>query len=274
MTALTRPILRYHGGKWRLAPWIIGHFPQHKIYVEPFGGAASVLLRKRRAYAEVYNDLDGEIVNLFRVLRDPEQAHKLTKMVELTPYARVEFENSYIKSDNPIEQARRTLFRFAAGHSTSSQRRYATGFRSNVTRSNSTPAHNWSTLPGVFSSVTNRLRGVVIECMPALDVIATYDNREALFYCDPPYVNETRNARSAGDVYAFEMTDDDHRDLAAVLHGVAGHVVISGYACELYDRELYADWHRVERQALADSRRRRVEVLWIKPGSAVQRRLL
>jgi DNA adenine methylase len=90
-----RPVLRAHGGKWRIAPWILGHLPAHRIYVEPYGGGASVLLRKERSYAEIYNDLDGEIVNFFRVLRDPEQAGRLLELLELTPFAREEFELSY-----------------------------------------------------------------------------------------------------------------------------------------------------------------------------------
>lgn len=88
----TRPVLRYMGGKWRLAPWILRHLPPHRTYVEPFGGAASVLLRKPRAYAEIYNDLDGEIVSLFRVLRDPEAAAELVRRIALTPFAREEFD--------------------------------------------------------------------------------------------------------------------------------------------------------------------------------------
>src|SRR3954470_24963100 len=92
MTALIRPALRYHGGKWKIAPWIISHFPPHRIYVEPFGGAASVLLRKHRAYAEVYNDLDDWAVNLFRLLGDEQSAERLRRLLELTPFARTEFE--------------------------------------------------------------------------------------------------------------------------------------------------------------------------------------
>lgn len=108
-----RPVLRYHGGKWRLAPWICAHFPAHRLYVEPFGGAASVLLRKPRSYGEIYNDLDGEIVNVFRVLRD--NGHALRAALELTPFAREEFAESYMPHSDPIEQARRTIVRSFQG---------------------------------------------------------------------------------------------------------------------------------------------------------------
>lgn len=106
----TRPILRYHGGKWLLAPWIISHFPEHRVYVEPFGGAASVLLQKGRSYAEVYNDLDGEVVNLFRVVRD--HGHELLQKLHLTPFSRVDFMDSYKRSTDPIDQAWRVTWRW------------------------------------------------------------------------------------------------------------------------------------------------------------------
>lgn len=270
---VTRPVLRYHGGKWKLAAWITDHLPLHRVYVEPYGGAASILLRKARSYSEVYNDLDGEVVNLFRVLRSPADARELLRQVRLTPYARAEFELSYLATDDPIEQARRTLFRAAAGYASGAQKRYGTGFRSNVTRPNTTPAADWRTLPAALEAVVERLRGVVIEHRPALDVIRQYDTPETLFYCDPPYPFATRNARNAGATYRHEMTDDDHRALAAVLRRVRGKVVLSGYACALYDDELYPDWHRVARRAHADGARDRVEVLWISPGAVQQRTL-
>jgi DNA adenine methylase len=95
MRALTRPALRWHGGKWRLAPWILSHFPAHRCYVEPYGGGASVLLRKAPSDAEVYNDLDGDVVTLFRVLRDAAQSDRLVRLLRLTPFARAEFEGAY-----------------------------------------------------------------------------------------------------------------------------------------------------------------------------------
>ena len=259
----TRPLLRYHGGKWRLAPWIISHFPAHRTYTESFGGAGSVLLRKERAYAEVYNDLDGEVVNLFRVLRNPAEARELIRQVRLTPYARAEFDASYILADDPIEQARRMLFRSAAGFSsTGASGKWRTGFRGNVTRSGTTPAHDWQILPNALQLIVERLQGVVIECAPAIDVICTYDGPTALHYVDPPYVASTRYLRWAGEAYKHEMTDEQHRELAAVLHSVKGAVVLSGYACPLYD-ELYGDWLSVTKFTHADGAKDREETLWM-----------
>lgn len=133
----TRPIMRYHGGKWRLAPWIIQHMPPHRVYVEPFGGAASVLLRKPRTYAEVYNDMDGEIVNLFKVARD--DSERLKHLLELTPFSRDEFAASYEPTSNPIEQARRTVVRSFLGFGSNAHAK-ATGFRANSNRSGTTLA--------------------------------------------------------------------------------------------------------------------------------------
>ncbi len=269
---LKRSLMRYHGGKWRLAPWIISHFPQHRIYVEPFGGAASVLLRKARSYGEVYNDLDGEMVNLFRVLRNPAQASELVRLVTLTPYAREEFEESAIVTDDPVEQARRTLIRASMGYSTGAQLPYGTGFRGNVTRSYTTPALDWRNYPATLDAAIDRLRGVVIEHRPALDVIQQYDGPETLFYVDPPYVYETRNPQNAGMTYRHEMTDEQHAELAGVLRQVRGMVVLSGYPCRLYE-ELYGDWRCDSIAAHADGAKDRTEMLWINHNTPVQQEL-
>lgn len=269
---INRSLMRYHGGKWRLAPWIISHFPPHRVYVEPFGGAASVLLRKLRSYAEVYNDLDSEIVNLFRVLRNPSQADELARLVALTPYAREEFDVSAIAAADPVEQARRTLVRASMGYSTGAQLPYGTGFRGNVTRSYTTPALDWRNYPPVIDAVVDRLRGVVIEHRPALDVIQQYDTADTLFYVDPPYVFETRNARNAGMTYRHEMTDGQHREMAGVLHQVRGTVILSGYPCPLYD-ELYGNWVKTTLSTHADGARDRTEVLWISRNEMQQQSL-
>lgn len=262
---VTRPALRYHGGKFRLAQWIIEHLPTHRVYVEPYGGAASVLLRKQRSYAEVYNDLDGEIVNLFRVLRNPAQARELIRLVKLTPYARAEFDESYITAEDPIEQARRTMFRSLAGFSTTGATgRWRTGFRANVTRTGTSPARDWRNFPDALEAIVDRLRGVVIEHDDAAAVIARYDTPATLFYVDPPYPHSTRYVRWAGEAYAHEMSDDDHAQLAHILMGIAGMAVVSGYNCDLYE-SLYGDWQRVEHSAHADGAKDRIEVLWLSP---------
>lgn len=263
--APTRPVLRYHGGKWMLAPWIISHFPAHRVYVEPFGGAASVLMRKPRSYAEVYNDLDGEVVNLFRVLRDPAQAAELERLVRLTPFARAEFVLSYEPSDDPMEQARRTIVRAFLGFGSDAASGAQTGFRSNSFGSNRSAPRDWMAYPDQVPVFAERLAGVQVECKPAVELVQEHDGPDTLFYVDPPYVEVTRSQTTTGEGkgYRHEMADDDHRELAEVLHGVDGMVVLSGYPCDLYDRELYPDWHRVERKALADGARERTEVLWL-----------
>ena len=262
---VARPVLRYHGGKWKLAPWIISHFPAHRVYVESYGGAASVLLRKQRAYAEVYNDLDGEIVNLFRVLRNPAQARELVRLVRLTPYARSEFDESYIIASDPIEQARRLLVRSWQGFGARGTNGMNTGFRTGFRKSGSTGADNWCDFPASVPAVVERLCGVTIENRQACDVMRANDSRDTLHYVDPPYVWDTRNtSKVKGNpvVYRHEMTDDDHRELAVVLHGLKGIVALSGYASPLYS-ELYADWQCVERAAFADGARKRTELLWL-----------
>ena len=253
-----RPILRYHGGKWLLAPWILSHFPEHRVYCEPYGGAASVLLQKPRSYGEVYNDLDGEVVNLFRVVRD--HGEELKRRLECTPFARDEFKMSYEATTDPIEQARRTVTRSFMGFGSTATLGAATGFRANSNRSGTTPSHDWMNFPPNVQLVMERLRGVVIENKDAIQVLLQHDSPDTMHYVDPPYVHETRD--KGGD-YKHEMTDDQHRQLAATLSELTGMVLVSGYACPLYDEELFAGWHRVERPALADGARPRTEVLWM-----------
>lgn len=270
--APTRPVLRYHGGKWKLAPWIIAQFPPDRVYVEPFGGAASVLLRKPRAYAEIYNDLDGDVVNLFRVLRGP-RAGELVELLRLTPFARGEFKAAYEAADDPVERARRLVVRSYMGFgSPSSNVKVSAGFRANSNRSSTTPAHDWANYPDTLAGIIERLRRVVIECRAAADVMVQHDGSDTLHYIDPPYLPETRSAKlrkglGKRGAYAHEMTAADHEELLESLLVLRGMVVLSGYPSALYDDAL-ADWTRLERRALADGARERTEVLWINRAAA------
>lgn len=261
-TGMSRPILRYHGGKWRLAPWIMSFFPKHRIYVEPFGGAGSVLLQKSRSYMDVYNDLDGEIVNLFMVARD--LGENLVSAIELTPYSREEFTMAYEVTADPVERARRLVVRSFMGHGSNSNHRIS-GFRRHSRQSGTSPCHDWRNYPPALIEIIERLQGVVIENRAALDVISEQDCLDTLFYLDPPYVFATRDK---GTDYNFEMNDEQHREFARDLRDLKGMVVLSGYPCDLYDVELFSDWQRFERKAMADGALERTEVVWVNHACA------
>jgi DNA adenine methylase len=267
----TRPVMRYHGGKWRLAPWVTAHFPPHRCYVEPFGGAASVLLRKPRSFAEIYNDLDEEIVNVFRVLRNPHTAAQLKAACELTPFARSEFLLAYQVSDDPVERARRILVRSWMGHGASGVRAHKTGFRVNPHRQRTTAAGDWNGWSSAIDDFVERLRGVTIEMRPASQIIADHDRPDTLFYVDPPYMFETRSQKRKGSDlyhgYVHELTDAGHAALLDQLTSLQGMVVLSGYASDLYRQKL-SGWHQVSKEAQADRGGARLEELWINPIAA------
>lgn len=258
---INRPVLRWHGGKWKLAPWIIGQFPTHRVYVEPYGGGGSVLIRKPRSYAEVYNDLDSDVVNLFRVLRNDPTS--LIRALELTPFAREEHEISTDIVEDPLERARRLCIRSFMGFGSNGHNiKRKTGFRANSNRSGTTPARDWQNYPTSLLNIIDRLSGVVIENRDACECMAQHDGPQTLHYVDPPYVPDTRSAlMHSSQIYAHEMTDDDHRNMAKCLHGLSGMVILSGYRCDLY-AEIFADWRTLDREALADGAKARIETLW------------
>lgn len=266
MTEPFRPLLRWHGGKWLLAPWIISEMPKHRVYVEPFGGAGSVLIRKPRCYAEVWNDLDGHVVNLFQVLRS-DKAEKLVEMLQLTPFASEEFFGAYEPTDDPIERARRLVIRSFMGFGSNGHNK-ATGFRSNSNRSGTTPAHDWINYPDSLIACIKRLQGVVVLNRDACEVMTGHDSPETLHYVDPPYIMDTRS--DAGKDYAHELTDTDHENLLDFLDGLQGMVMLSGYPHNIYDDRL-KHWTRITRKALADGARARIEVLWLNPSATAAR---
>lgn len=263
--------LRYPGGKWNLAKWILSYFPPHRLYVEPFGGGGSLLLQKPRVRAEVYNDLEGAAVRLFRVLRDPESASRLADLLSLTPYAREELEDAVRDPDGPdeVEIVRRLIVRNRqAMYNLSLTGGQCRTFHSAVTGRNGptsgTHATSWANLPAAIAAMTARLRGVVIEHANALDLIPRYDGRETLFYVDPPYYGYER-------YYTTPFREADHRALAERLHAASGMAIVSGYPSALYDDELYAAWERHERPHTVFGGRRSTEVIWINPRGALVR---
>jgi len=265
------PVIRYHGGKYRLAPWVIEHFPPHRCYVEPFGGAAGVLIQKPRAYAEVYNDLDGDIVNLFRVLRSPSASSMLIEALTLTPYAREEFDSAYEPTLDPVERARRTIVRASMGFGSAGATKGTTGFRVDTRRKYGTAQDIWARYPDTVRPVCERLTGVMIENRPAIDIIRQHDAPDTLIYVDPPYMHETRcGGAKHGRYYECEMSDGDHAELLEVLNSATSMVVLSGYSSEMYTDAL-TGWLRADTIARISAARgttNRTESLWLNHACA------
>lgn len=264
--SVTRPALRYHGGKFRLAPWILNFFPPHSCYVEPFGGAAGVLLQKPRVYAEVYNDLDSDIVNFFRVLRDPGLRSDLIEACRLTPYAREEFVLAYEPTDDMLERARRTCVRAAMGFGSAGATKGTTGFRTDTRRKYGTAQHNWADYPSAIAAIGERFAGILIENRDAIQVLQDHDGHDTLHFVDPPYVHGTRVMRARS--YRHELDDAAHERLLMAIQDVDGMVVLCGYRSDLYDGTLRS-WERHEISARISGGRgttTRTECVWLNPA--------
>ncbi|PXY20345.1 DNA adenine methylase [Prauserella endophytica] len=256
-----RPPFAYFGGKTRLAEQIVAQLPPHEHYVEPFAGSLAVLLAKPRSRMETVNDLDGDLMTFWRVLR--EQPDDLTRVCALTPHARAEQLEAYALGAevDDLERARRVWVLLSQGRG--GQMR-PTGWRHYVD-----PAGSVFGMPGYLEAYVSRLEpaaarlaGVSLECQPALDIIDRYGRSpNVLLYVDPPYLGSTRV--SGG--YRHEMkTEAQHRELADALRGCAASVVLSGYDSPLY-ADLYDGWHvtRIDTTTgQGGTRQERTEVLW------------
>lgn len=259
-----KPPFPYYGGKQLLAERIVSLLPAHEHYVEPYAGSLAVLLAKPRATFETVNDLDGRLVNFWRMLR--ERPDDLARVCALTPHSRAEHAGVLDAADGEVpddlEQARRTFVLLTQGQSGGTSRRTGWRYFANPVGSTFSMPQYLEAYLGRFAGVAGRLAGVSLECRPAVEVITRYGRHPgALVFADPPYVLSAR--KSVG--YRCEMADDDHREMAAALRGCAGTVVLCGYASELYDGELFPDWHRVEFAAGTGNGgqwRDRTEVLW------------
>lgn len=259
--------LRYYGGKYRQASWITSYFPTHNTYVEPYGGAASVLIHKDPSYAEVYNDLDDEIVNFFRVLQDEKSLQQLVKKLTVTPVARTEFELAWEPIDDPIERARRTILRAQFGFGSAGATKGHTGFRTDTKREYSLTFHLWRDYPENLLVIKNRFMGVLIENKPALDVIKNHDRKDTLFYIDPPYLKSTRY-KEKRNIYRYELTQDEHEELLRLLRELEGMVILSSYPNELYKKYL-PDWLCHQKTWGISSNKgttARTECLWLNPA--------
>lgn len=269
-TPIVKPITKWPGAKWSMANWIVQHFPEHTHYLEPFVGSAAVFFNKTPVEHEVLNDLDGNIVNLFYVLR--EHGEELARRVNLTPWSEEEYhqcETTYDASPDKIENARRFLVRCWQAHGVRFRdTKGRQGWKHNGLSGHQYPATRWQNVPDRLMAAAMRLKDAEIRNRPALEMVSYYNDPRFLIYCDPPYVRATRNDR----YYAHEMTDDEHVALLNALDVHRGPVVLSGYAHPLYDERL-SHWHRITLPVIAEHGRARTEVLWLNPRAAQSRQL-
>lgn len=250
-----KAILKYPGAKWRIAEWIISHFPEHKVYCEPFFGSGAVFFKKQPSYIETINDRDGNIVNLFEVCRKfPEE---LSAAINMTPFAREEFANCYeMNVADHIERARRTLVRFHQSFGTSNSSKNS--WRNVQTYGGPRCATMWNYLPETIIQCCERLKEAQIENIDGIELIKRYDDKDTLIYCDPPYLQSLRKR----NMYAFEMNDKEHINLLMALKESNSMVVLSGYDNELYNQEL-SGWRTAEKATTAQMGKHRIEKLWM-----------
>ena len=257
---MTAPrILHYPGSKWSMAEWIISHMPPHTTYLEPFFGSGAVFFNKAPSALETINDLDGDVVNLFKVIRD--RPEELSNAIRWTAYSREEYYASYAPAENEFERARQFMVRCWMGQGPKMCAR--TGWRSVMKANDPQPAKQWVDVPSRILAHAERLIGVQIENQPAVQLLGRYNQADVLVYADPPYVLETRS----GAIYRHEMLEDEHIKLLDALDEHQGPVILSGYAHQLYDDRL-RDWHRVTKDSLAQRGKIAEEVLWINPIAA------
>lgn len=255
----------WYGGKYSHLSWLLPLLPKAHHYCEPFGGSAAVLLNRIPSPVETYNDIDGEVVNFFKVLRDNRK--ELVREIGLTPFSREEFIRAIQEPNDGIsdlERARRFYIRARQARTglaqTASQGRWAT-CRNTSRRGMGGAVSRWLGSARDLVDIAARLLRVQIENRDANKVIRAYDSEGTLFYCDPPYPHQSRGDSKA---YGFEMTDQEHEELAEILHDIKGKVAVSGYHCDVMDR-LYGDWFCINAQERIchSVKELRQEALWI-----------
>ena len=248
-------LLNYPGSKWGMASKIISLMPPHRSYLEPFFGSGAVLFSKEPSAIETVNDIDGEIINFFRVLRN--NPNELAQAISLTPYSRDIFDDAHInRGTDDLDRAYRFAIRSKMGHGFKT--RAKTGFKMDISgRERSYCVQSWNNLPETLREAAFRLKQVQIENRPALDLIHKFNYDNVLIYADPPYLMSTRREKQ----YRYEMTEQDHLDLLEALSQHKGPVILSGYPSEMYNRELRG-WSVVTQKAYNQNSDQRMEVLW------------
>jgi DNA adenine methylase len=249
------PVLKYPGSKWNIAKWIISFMPEHEVYLEPFFGSGAVFFNKRSAKLEVINDINQDVVSLFKVMR--ERPEELATAVNLTPHSREEHVRCFADSADELEQARRFLVRCWQTHGGGPVR--SKSWKDDLT-GNQGLAGTWDRLPRRIIDTAKRLKAAVFECLPAAELIPRYNNPNTLIYADPPYLLDTRS----GKFYSDEMNNNGHLELLSIINKHTGPVLLSGYQNDLYDNYL-SDWMKQKIITPTEKGLKREEVLWLNP---------
>lgn len=249
-----KAILKYPGGKWRIADWIISHIPPHKVYCEPFFGSGAVFFTKRPAMIETINDINGEIVNLFKVCR--ERPGELATALKFTPWAREEYVNCKEIEGDEVERARRLLVRHHQSFGTTNSN--LNTWRNSQTYNSPRCPMQWAELPETVMQLCARLKEAQIENIDALTLIERYDDPNTLLYLDPPYLQRLRKR----GIYKFEMNDDEHVQLLELILRSKSKICLSAYDSELYNEKLKG-WYTAEKPTIAQMGKHRVEKLYM-----------
>lgn len=249
--------LHYPGSKKRISPWIIQHMPEHHSYLEPFFGGGAVFFAKEPSRIETINDIDGDVINFFSVIKEKESRERLCELVALTPYSREVYDQAYRYQRDDVSRALAFAVRSMQSHGFRLSEK--SGWKKDVYgREAAYAVRYWNRLPEALQYIGRRLKSVQIENRPALELIRAFDHENVLIYCDPPYVLSTRSRRQ----YRFEMTDDDHEALLQELCKSRAKVMLSGYENSLYDRYLNG-WRKEQITARAQNTGLRIETLWM-----------
>ena len=247
-------LLKYPGGKWRIADWIISHLPAHKVYLEPYFGSGGVFFNKKPSYLETINDINGDIVNLFKVCR--ERPEELARAIGFTPWSREEYKNCYEIIGDEVERARRMLVRHHQSFGTTNSN--LNSWRNSQTRNSPRCAAQWCELPETVLKICGRLKNAQIENIDALTLIKRYNDPDTLIYLDPPYLQELRKR----NMYKYEMTSAQHEELLEVIKQSKSKICLSAYDNELYNERL-KDWYTTEKQTTAQMGKQRTEKLYM-----------